>query len=83
MQQRTGLARALSTRPRLLLMDEPFGAVDAQMRTLLQDELLRICGVTQATALFVTHSVEEAIYLSDRILDFFGQAGAAGGRSAR
>ena len=43
MQQRTGLARALSTRPRLLIMDEPFGAVDAQMRTLLQDELLRIC----------------------------------------
>src|SRR5262249_55136435 len=47
MQQRTGLARALSTRPRLLLMDEPFGAVDAQMRTLLQDELLRICALTR------------------------------------
>jgi NitT/TauT family transport system ATP-binding protein len=75
MQQRTGLARALSTRPRLLLMDEPFGAVDAQMRILLQDELLRICSVTQATALFVTHSVEEAIYLSDRILIFSARPG--------
>jgi ABC-type nitrate/sulfonate/bicarbonate transport system ATPase subunit len=75
MQQRTGLARALSTRPRLLLMDEPFGAVDAQMRTLLQDELLRICAVTQATVLFVTHSVEEAIYLSDRILIFSARPG--------
>jgi ABC-type nitrate/sulfonate/bicarbonate transport system ATPase subunit len=75
MQQRTGLARALSTRPRLLLMDEPFGAVDAQMRTLLQDELLRICSLTQATVLFVTHSVEEAIYLSDRILIFSARPG--------
>jgi NitT/TauT family transport system ATP-binding protein len=75
MQQRTGLARALSTRPRLLLMDEPFGAVDAQMRTLLQDELLRICGLTKTTVLFVTHSVEEAIYLSDRILIFSARPG--------
>jgi ABC-type nitrate/sulfonate/bicarbonate transport system ATPase subunit len=75
MQQRTGLARALSTEPRLLLMDEPFGAVDAQMRTLLQDELLRICSLTQATVLFVTHSVEEAIYLSDRILIFSARPG--------
>jgi NitT/TauT family transport system ATP-binding protein len=75
MQQRTGLARALSTEPRLLLMDEPFGAVDAQMRTLLQDELLRICALTQTTVLFVTHSVEEAIYLSDRILIFSARPG--------
>jgi NitT/TauT family transport system ATP-binding protein len=75
MQQRTGLARALSTEPRLLLMDEPFGAVDAQMRTLLQDELLRICEATAATVLFVTHSVEEAIYLSDRILIFSARPG--------
>ena len=75
MQQRTGLARALSTRPRLLLMDEPFGAVDAQMRTLLQDELLRICALTRMTVLFVTHSVEEAIYLSDRILVFSARPG--------
>jgi NitT/TauT family transport system ATP-binding protein len=75
MQQRTGLARALSTEPRLLLMDEPFGAVDAQMRTLLQDELLRICALTHTTVLFVTHSVEEAIYLSDRILIFSARPG--------
>ncbi len=75
MQQRTGLARALSTQPRLLLMDEPFGAVDAQMRTLLQDELLRICALTRMTVLFVTHSVEEAIYLSDRILIFSARPG--------
>ena len=75
MQQRTGLARALSTEPRLMLMDEPFGAVDAQMRTLLQDELLRLCALTQTTVLFVTHSVEEAIYLSDRILMFSARPG--------
>jgi NitT/TauT family transport system ATP-binding protein len=75
MQQRTGLARALSTEPRLLLMDEPFGAVDAQMRTLLQDELLRLCELVKTTVLFVTHSVEEAIYLSDRILIFSARPG--------
>jgi NitT/TauT family transport system ATP-binding protein len=75
MQQRTGLARALSTEPKLMLMDEPFGAVDAQMRTLLQDELLRLCALTQTTVLFVTHSVEEAIYLSDRILIFSARPG--------
>jgi ABC-type nitrate/sulfonate/bicarbonate transport system ATPase subunit len=75
MQQRAGLARALSTRPRLLIMDEPFGAVDAQMRTLLQDELLRIVGLTGASVLFVTHSVDEAVYLSDRILVFSARPG--------
>jgi NitT/TauT family transport system ATP-binding protein len=75
MQQRAGLARALSTQPRLLIMDEPFGAVDAQMRTLLQDELLRIVELTNATVLFVTHSIEEAVYLSDRILIFSARPG--------
>jgi NitT/TauT family transport system ATP-binding protein len=75
MQQRAGLARALSTQPRLLLMDEPFGAVDAQMRTILQDQLLRVCEVTGATVLFVTHSVDEAIYLSDRIVIFSARPG--------
>jgi ABC-type nitrate/sulfonate/bicarbonate transport system ATPase subunit len=75
MQQRAGLARALSTQPRLLLMDEPFGAVDAQMRTVLQDQLLRVCELTGATVLFVTHSVEEAIYLSDRIVIFSARPG--------
>jgi len=75
MQQRAGLARALSTRPQLLIMDEPFGAVDAQMRTLLQDELLRIVELTKASILFVTHSIEEAVYLSDRILVFSARPG--------
>ncbi len=75
MQQRTGLARALAMQPRLLLMDEPFGALDAQMRTLLQDSLLRICEQTKASVLFVTHSVEEAVYLSDRILIFSARPG--------
>jgi NitT/TauT family transport system ATP-binding protein len=65
-----------------LLMDEPFGAVDAQMRTLLQDELLRICELTRTTVLFVTHSVEEAIYLSDRILIFSARPGRVVGEVA-
>lgn len=75
MQQRTGLARALCAEPRVLLMDEPFAAVDAQMRALLQDELLRICEVTGTSVLFVTHSLEEAVYLSDRILVFSARPG--------
>ena len=75
MQQRAGLARALSLRPKLLIMDEPFGALDAQMRTLLQDELLRIVEVTDASVLFVTHSIDEAVYLSDRILVFSARPG--------
>jgi len=75
MQQRAGLARALSMRPKLLIMDEPFGAVDAQMRTLLQDELLRIAELSDASVLFVTHSIDEAVYLSDRILVFSARPG--------
>jgi ABC-type nitrate/sulfonate/bicarbonate transport system ATPase subunit len=75
MQQRTGLARALCAEPKILLMDEPFGAVDAQMRSLLQDELLRICEVLETSVLFVTHSLEEAVYLSDRILVFSARPG--------
>jgi NitT/TauT family transport system ATP-binding protein len=75
MQQRTGLARALATRPEMLVMDEPFGALDAQMRTLLQDELLRICELVQSTVLFVTHSIDEAVYLSDRIVVFSARPG--------
>jgi ABC-type nitrate/sulfonate/bicarbonate transport system ATPase subunit len=75
MQQRTGLARALCAEPKILLMDEPFGAVDAQMRSLLQDELLRICEVLDTSVLFVTHSLEEAVYLSDRILVFSARPG--------
>jgi ABC-type nitrate/sulfonate/bicarbonate transport system ATPase subunit len=68
MQQRVGIARALSKKPEILLMDEPFGAVDAQTREQLQEELLKIWAHTEATVVFVTHSIDEAIYLSDRVI---------------
>ena len=67
MQQRVGFARALAIKPEILLMDEPFGALDVQTRDILQDELLNIWDREQKTVLFVTHSIEEAIYLADRI----------------
>ena len=67
MQQRVGFARALAIQPDVLLMDEPFGALDVQTRDILQDELLNIWDKEQKTVLFVTHSIEEAIYLADRI----------------
>ncbi len=68
MQQRVGLARALTKDPKILLMDEPFAAVDMQTREYLQDELLDIWRRIGTTVLFVTHSIEEAVYLSDRVL---------------
>ena len=68
MQQRVGLARALAIQPDILLMDEPFGALDAQTRELMQDELLRIWSADRKTVMFVTHSIDEAIVLSDRVV---------------
>jgi NitT/TauT family transport system ATP-binding protein len=68
MQQRTALARALSKNPSVLLMDEPFAAVDMQTRERLQDELLRIWDKFRITVLFVTHSIEESVYLGDRVV---------------
>jgi NitT/TauT family transport system ATP-binding protein len=68
MKQRAAVARTLANSPEVMLMDEPFAAVDAQTRMTLQEELIRIWAQSQVTVVFVTHSVEEAVFLSDRIV---------------
>ena len=68
MQQRVAIARALVVRPEILLMDEPFGALDAQTRSVLQEEVARLRRVMNYTVMFITHSVEEAVYLGDRVI---------------
>lgn len=75
MQQRVNLARALATDPEMLLLDEPFAALDAQTREFMQAELLKIWQATRKTALFITHQINEAIYLADRVLVFSARPG--------
>jgi NitT/TauT family transport system ATP-binding protein len=75
MQQRVNLARALVVDPKILLMDEPFASLDAQTRELMQEELLQIWLQARKTVLFVTHQIDEAIYLSDRVVVFSGRPG--------
>lgn len=75
MQQRVQIARALATEPEVLLMDEPFGALDAITKTSLQDELLKVQKKTGATIVFITHDVEEAVYLGDRVIALGGIPG--------
>jgi ABC-type nitrate/sulfonate/bicarbonate transport system ATPase subunit len=68
MKQRAAIARALVNEPEILLMDEPFGALDAQTRLQMQEELMRICAKEQRTVIFVTHGVDEALFLGDKVV---------------
>jgi len=76
MQQRVAIARSYALEPEVLLMDEPFGALDAQTRTVMQEELLRLCSLAPRTVVFITHAVEEAVYLADRIVVMSRNGGA-------
>ena len=75
MRQRVNLARALAIDPKVLLMDEPFAALDAQTREIMQRELLKIWANERKTVLFITHQIDEAIYLADRVLVFSHRPG--------
>jgi len=75
MQQRCNLARALTVDPKILIMDEPFAALDAQTREIMQSELLRIWRESGKTVLFITHQINEAIYLADRVIVFAARPG--------
>jgi NitT/TauT family transport system ATP-binding protein len=78
MQQRVQIARALALRPAVLLMDEPFGALDAMTKAALQDELMRLRDATGSSIVFVTHDIEEAVYLGDRVAVITGAPGRIG-----
>jgi NitT/TauT family transport system ATP-binding protein len=75
MQQRVAIARVYALDPGVLLMDEPFGALDAQTRVVMQEELVRLARLNPRTVLFITHSVEESVYLADRVVIMTGRPG--------